>query len=176
MQLFNPLNQRERHFIRENLKDTLWIGVIGITILSLSRLLFPISQVSSVSMEPTVKEDSKALINNLAFQVNAPQRGDIVIFDSGYRTGLLEREKVRFIKRIVGLPGETIEIRDGQVYIDGKRLDEHYTSPSTVHLAPTHIPDKHYFLLGDNREESYDSRVFGAIHENKIEGRALLFF
>ena len=174
MQLFRPLNQRQRH-IRENVKDTLWIGAIGITIFSLSRLLFPISQVSSVSMEPTVKEDSKALINNLAFQVNAPQRGDIVIFDSGYRTGLLERE-VRFIKRIVGLPGETIEIRDGQVYIDGKRLDEHYASPSTAHLAPTPIPEKHYFLLGDNRNESHDSRILGAIHENKIEGRALLFF
>ena len=93
--------------------------------------------------------------------------GDIVVIDSPRGTA----EKL--IKRIVGLPGETIEIRDGHVYINGQVLQESYNPTSAIRSYPTSlIPPYHYFLLGDNRDHSGDSRVWGSADKGLIVGRA----
>ncbi|MGF1524953.1 MAG: signal peptidase I [Leptolyngbyaceae cyanobacterium] len=160
------------NFTRENLRDTVGIGAIGIGLFIVLRWLTPISHVPSVSMEPTIAEDSKVLVNNTRFWFNPPQRGDVVVFDSGYRAGFLEREKVRLTKRVIGLPGETIEVAsDGQVAIDGQPLQESYAIPATNAYPKTVIPEGHYFVLGDNRNQSHDSRVLGAIAVEQIEGK-----
>ena len=78
MQIVNPLGQREIAAIRENLKDTFWIGLIGIGVLVITRWTFPISHAPSVSMEPTIKEDSKVLVNNLSLLVGSPERGVVL--------------------------------------------------------------------------------------------------
>ena len=159
-------------FTRENLRDTLGIGLIGIGVFSVLRWLTPISHVPSVSMQPTIDADSKVLVNNTRFWFETPQRGDVVVFDSGYRAGLLKREKVRLTKRVIGLPGERIEVTpDGQVSINGQVLQESYAILATDAYPPTVIPEEHYFLMGDNRNQSHDSRTLGAIAVEQIEGK-----
>lgn len=169
---FRKLSQDR--FTRENLRDTVGIGAIGMGIFVLLRWVMPISHVPSVSMEPAIAEDSNVLVSNVMLWFNEPQRGDVVVFDSGYRAGLLEREKVRLTKRVVGLPGERLEVTsEGQVYIDGQRLQEVYASQTTEAYPQTTIPEGHYFVMGDNRNQSHDSRVLGAIAVNKIEGKVI---
>jgi signal peptidase I len=100
-----------------------------------------------------------------------PQRGDVVVFRF---PGNPERD---FIKRIIGEPGDTVEIKNGTVYIDGNPLDEPYiTNKPTYNYGPTEVPPKQYFVLGDNRNNSYDSHVWGFLPEENIIGQAWLSY
>jgi signal peptidase I len=100
-----------------------------------------------------------------------PRRGDVVVFRF---PGNPDRD---FIKRIVGEPGDTVEIKDGTVYIDSGPLDEPYlTSHPTYTYGPTVVPPKQYFVLGDNRNNSYDSHVWGFLPEENIIGQAWLSY
>lgn len=111
--------------------------------------------VPSSSMESTIEEDALLVANRLAYIKKAPSRGDIILFSHE------ELGKSLIIKRIVGLPGETVEIRAGQVYINGSPLEECYvTSADTSNFASVTVPAKHYFVLGDNREHSHDARFW----------------
>lgn len=109
--------------------------------------------VPSSSMEPAIEEDALLVANRLAYINKAPVRGDVILFrHEELGTSLI-------VKRIVGLPGETVEIRSGQVYIDETPLEETYvTDASSDSFAPITIPAKHYFVLGDNRRHSHDAR------------------
>ena len=166
------LTPRLEQFTRNNLRDTFGIGAIGLGLFVVLRWLVPISHVPTASMEPTLPQDSKVLVNNMTFWFDVPQRGDVVVFDSGFRAGLLDREVVRFTKRIVGLPGETIEVTPlGEVYIDGELLEG--VIASRPYSSAT-IAEEHYFMLGDSPQgDSYDSTVMGAIAKDKIEGRVM---
>lgn len=165
-------NSQQAQFTRNNLRDTFSIGVIGVGLFAVLRWLVPISHVPTASMEPSLPEGSKVLVSNVEYWFDVPQRGDVVVFDSGFRAGLLDREVVRFTKRIVGLPGETIEVTPlGEVYIDGELLEG--VIASRPYSSAT-IAEEHYFMLGDNhQDDSYDSTVLGAIAEDKIEGRVM---
>lgn len=162
------LRPGERTIIAESLKDTGVIGVLGVAAFLLLRWVAPISVIPSESMAPTIDVGDRILVNN--FQRDSPDRGDIVVFDSGYRTGFLQ-EKVLFVKRVVGLSGENIEIKEGIVLINGNPLDEPYAVPDGADFPLTKIPPGAYFLLGDNRGHSSDSRTLGAISQEAIEGR-----
>ncbi len=124
------------------------------------------TQVSGQSMEPTLHTDDRVLIEKISYHFHPPRRGDIVVIH-------VETRDHPLIKRIVGLPGETISIHDGRVYINGKPLQEEYMhGPTTGYLPPTRIPLMHYFVLGDNRQASSDSRYFGPVAREDIIGRA----
>jgi len=106
-----------------------------------------------------------------------PERGDIVVFK------FPEDETKDYIKRVIGLPGETIEIKDKVVYIDGEALDEPYTrhtkadmQPIRDNFGPYTIPEGRFFMLGDNREGSFDSRWWGTVKREKIVGKALIIY
>ncbi|MCD6429455.1 signal peptidase I [bacterium] len=124
------------------------------------------------SMEPTLHDFDYLIVDELSYRLHQPQRGDVVVFKSP------TNPQQRFIKRIIGLPGETVIIRDGKVIIekDNKSfvLDESsYLSPniSTPGETKVHLGEDEYFVMGDNREKSYDSRSFGPIHKEDIIGR-----
>lgn len=122
--------------------------------------------VEGQSMEPNLEDGQRLLVNKLAYRFSEPARGDIVVIDSPRGTS----EKL--IKRIVGMPGETIELSRGRVYIDGELLEESYhPSIGMRPYPPTTIPANHYFLLGDNRDHSGDSRVWGAVSSKLLIGR-----
>ncbi len=125
------------------------------------------TKVYGASMEPTLHTDDRVILEKITYRFRPPQRGDIVVVKVSDRSQPL-------IKRIIGLPGETIAIRNGKVYINGQPLEEDYlTWPTRGYLPPTRIPPMYYFVMGDNRNASNDSRNFGPISRDQIVGRAI---
>lgn len=126
--------------------------------------------VSGASMEPNFHNGEYLIIDELTYEFRPPERGEVVVF----RYPLNPSEF--FIKRIVGLPKETVEIKSGKIFIGGAAFEEPYLSDS-LKTAPDikiMLDDGEYFVLGDNRAHSSDSRFWGALPQEKIMGRALL--
>ena len=130
------------------------------------------TQVSGESMETTLSDRDHLIVDKISYRFNEPKRYDIIVFP--YR---LEKNTY-YIKRIIGLPGETVQIVDGYVYINGVRLDEHYGNEAMdeagLAAEPVVLGADEYFVLGDNRNNSQDSRTanVGVIHRDEILGRA----
>lgn len=124
----------------------------------------------TASMENTIMIDDKVVTYRLAYLFGKPKRGDIVVFKYP------DDETEDYIKRIIGLPGETIEVKDGTVYIDGEALEENYLKEEPDGDAgPFEVPEDHYFMMGDNRNISWDARYWDNkyVHIDKIYGKAL---
>jgi len=123
-------------------------------------------------MEPNLHTDQRLVVEKVSYRFHGPRRGDIVVIR------VPSQGEELLIKRVVGLPGETVEIRDGRVYIDGQLLDEPYASGSTRQgrTAQVVVPPLHVFVMGDNRDHSNDSRAFGPVPIDNIVGRAWLSY
>ena len=122
------------------------------------------------SMEPSLYTDQRLIVEKVSYRLHPPHRGDIVVVD-------VDTSDVPLIKRVVGLPGETVVIRESGVMIDGVPLQEDYLSDiSQRDYGPTIVPAEHVFVLGDNRNASNDSRYFGAVSFDRIIGRAWLSY
>lgn len=126
--------------------------------------------VEGSSMEANLHDGQRLIVVKAAYWFGEPQRGDIVIF-----THPLDSERT-LVKRIIGLPGEQIEIRDSVVYINGSPLDEPYVRGTTSSFSITDVPDGCYFVMGDNRQASSDSRSWGLLPGENIIGRAWLLY
>ncbi len=128
-------------------------------------------RIESHSMQPNFYENQFVLVNKLAYRLGEPSRGDVVVFNNP------ANPREDYIKRIVGLPGDTVDFADGVVYINGLPLDEPYTNPPTygsVSGSTVVVPADHIFVMGDNRPNSRDSRAFGPLTEDLVVGRAWL--
>ena len=127
------------------------------------------SVIDGPSMQPNLFYDQWVLVEKATYRfVHGPRRGDIVTFH-------VPAEEEALIKRVVALPGETIEVRGGQVFIDEQLLEEHWTTRlGGPDYPPTVVPPLHVFVLGDNRPNSRDSRYFGPVPVDRIIGRACL--
>jgi signal peptidase I len=174
MQKREFLRPGEIKIIRQSLGDVAAIAAVGIPLLVLLRSLVPISHIPSESMEPTLHVGDRVMVNNMQYLTKDPERGDIVAFDSGFRAGFLNREQVHFVKRVVGMPGDELQIVNGSLYINGDILTEPYAVGEQGDFALTKVTPGHYFLMGDNRDKSYDSRYLGLIPEGHIKGKILL--
>lgn len=152
--------------IREWVVSIIIAAVIAFTI---KGFLFDIIQVSGTSMVPTLHNDDRVAIEKISLYRNTLKRGEIVILDPG------KKGRGIYIKRIIGLPGEKIEIKEGSVFINGNKLEEQYLKPGTVTEGDisTVIPEDSVFVLGDNREVSEDSRYIGPIPIDHLKGHAL---
>lgn len=128
---------------------------------------------SGDSMKPAIKDGDVILVNRMIYDASKPKRGDVIVFKPN------GNENARsYIKRIIGLPGETVQIKDGDIYIDGEKLKEDYDTtaienPGTASEKITLDGDE-YFVLGDNRKNSEDSRMadIGNVKRSEIEGKA----
>ena len=132
--------------------------------------LFEAIVIHQSSMYPTYEEGDRVVIGKLMYHFQEPERGDVVVF----KTGDMTRP---FIKRAIGLPGETVEIHDNAVYIDGEALEEPYLYQTMYgEYGPVTVPAGHLFVLGDNRNNSEDSRYesVGMIPIKDIRGRVRL--
>lgn len=151
------------------LKETVQV-VVPALLLALVVHLF-LAQATVVygqSMEPNLFPYQRLIIDKISYLLHSPNRNDIVVLD-------LPRMNEMLVKRIVGLPGETVEIREGQVIIDGEPLPEpfpHDLSYQTI--PPIRLGPLQYFVLGDNRDNSNDSRAFGPVERDSIVGRVWL--
>ena len=165
-----------------------WIVVIAIAlIVAMLVRLFLLQQffISGPSMETTMFSDNRVLVSKLAYKIGDIDRGDVVVFDRATMNGS-QIEHDDLIKRVIGLGGESIEIRDCSVYIDGTKLDEPYLPNRDIGLANlsdrcgvvsmplTTIENDEVFLVGDNRPQSFDSRMFGPIKKDLIIGQAFV--
>lgn len=138
-----------------------------IIVLVVNVFLAQATRVEGQSMEPNLYNDQRLIIEKIGYRLHGPQRGDIIVLKLPNRPG------PPLIKRIVGLPGETVEIRQGHVYIGGELLDEPYLNQLTFSSHPVEqVPEDSVFVLGDNRGYSSDSRSFGMVRLEYILGRA----
>ncbi|MBA3267583.1 MAG: signal peptidase I [Acidimicrobiia bacterium] len=130
--------------------------------------------IPSASMEPTLNIKDRVLVNKLSYDFHDVRRGDIVVFRSPPGEG--DPEIKDLIKRVIGLPDETVEGHDGRVFINGDPLKEPYLPEgvSTSSFPPQKIPSGHLWMMGDNRSNSKDSRVFGPINDDLVVGRAFI--
>lgn len=161
--------------IKEFLKDSLKLIIFLFVLLFIMVYVFSVTQVVGNSMSPTLHEDEVLFLNKAQYRFFDIKRGDIVS---------LEYADTKYlIKRIIGLPGESLEIKDNQVYINGKVLEEEYLEEDLVYsdfsLDETGyqtIPENMYFVLGDNREDSMDSREIGLVSKEQIKGKIFMRF
>lgn len=145
--------------------------LIGVALFFLIHLSVQRAVVEGSSMEPSLQNEQVLLVSKLAYKFGEPQRGDIIIFPPPH---ILNPEK-DYIKRIIGLPGETVEVRNGVVYINDIPLDEPYiTEPANSNFAKTTVPANEYFVLGDYRNNSLDSRSGWTVPYDTIVGKAWL--
>lgn len=144
--------------------------ILAMVIYLIHLFVMSIFVVSGASMEPNFQEKEYLAVNKITPILNHLQRGDVVVFKF---PGELEE---KYIKRIIGLPGETIEIKNNTVHINGKKLIESYL-PNTFETAPLEnqtkwtLKEKEFFVLGDNRENSNDSRVWGPLPQENLIGK-----
>jgi signal peptidase I len=158
-----------------------WGAIVAIAVLVALLLRIFVVQtffIPSTSMYPTLKVGDRILVNKLAYHLHGVGRGDIIVFKApaGVRTKCDTTDTV-LVKRIIGLPGETISDKDGRVYINGKVLSEpwlpkHDSLTKTFPFAPVHIGANRYFVMGDNRIYSCDSRYWGTVPRSSIIGKA----
>jgi signal peptidase I len=122
------------------------------------------TRVEGQSMEPNLHTDQRLVVEKVSYRFHGPQRFDIVVLK------LPSQGDELLIKRVVGLPGETVEMRDGRVYINGEPLDDVDTRPGRK--GEVAVPPLHIYVLGDNRNHSNDSRSFGPVPIENVVGRA----
>lgn len=135
--------------------------------LAINLFLAQATVVRGQSMEPNLFDNERVLVEKVTYRfVHGPRRGDVVILRLPGQEDLL-------IKRVVGLPGETVAVQDGRVLVDGQPLEEEWaTQQGGPDYPPTLLPPLYVFVLGDNRGHSNDSRSFGPVHVDSIVGRA----
>ncbi len=126
-------------------------------------------RIDGSSMEPSLHDGEYVIVNRVTYRLQPPQRGDVIVFQ---REGSRE-----FIKRVIGLPGETVEVRGGHVLVNGVALDESYIAqPNAYTMEPRKIGPNEYFVLGDNRNNSSDSHNWGTVALNTIDGKAWVIY
>ena len=174
-------------------RDVIETVILALIVFLLAREVVQNFQVDGASMNPTLADGNFVLVNKFAYKqlevgpfdalipgrdngdfvFGGPDRGDVVVFQS---PGDNSRD---FVKRVIGLPGDRIEVRDGLVIVNGQALDEHeYISSPPAYAYPTGglpaiVPPDHYFVLGDNRNASEDSHRFGPIHKRLLVGEVI---
>ena len=156
--------------LMEAVKTLVGAAVLALLIMTFVARAFT---VDGPSMLPTLHDGERLMVEKLTYRFREPERGEIVVF----RYPADPRE--HFIKRIVGIPGDVVEIRAGRVYINGSPLEEPYVAtPTWGHFGPVRVPPGRYFVLGDNRSNSEDSRYpqVGFVPRSYLEGRALWRF
>jgi signal peptidase I len=195
----DPSTREDRGRTRRFVGSTPFLILVALAIaIVVKSFLVQAFYIPSASMEPTLAIGDRVFVNKLAYDLGDVGRGDVIVFENpspgavpdrgvvdgflhwlGEGIGVAQPENEDFIKRVIGLPGETLEIRDNVVYIDGEPIDEPYLTREARRFngdfGPTEIPADSYFVMGDNRGNSADSRYgLGFVPQDKIIGRAFV--
>ena len=130
-------------------------------------------RVQGTSMLPLLEDSERIIVNKFTYRFHPIDRGDVVVF------WYPKDPSVSFIKRVVGIPGDSVEIRRGALYVNGKKMDEEYLRPQfndTESYEAVQVPKGYYYVLGDHRNSSNDSRNWGEVPEKYIYGKAVFRF
>ena len=128
-------------------------------------------QVEQYSMEPTLLPHDRVLVDKILYRLRAQRRGDVVVLKYPLNT------QRNYIKRIVALPGDVLEVKNGKLFVNGSRVIELYVNNGPQgNYGPLTVPKDSVFVMGDNRNNSEDSRAFGALKKNLVVGQALLIY
>jgi signal peptidase I len=161
-------------WMNRTLRETIILILIAVVVFLGLRFTIQTYIVFGPSMQPNFEENQRIIVNKLAYKFGEPHRGDVIVFDPPFTSAS------DYIKRVIGLPGESIEIKDGKTYVytlDGSVLilDEPYIAESSMHTYTKHtILENEYFVMGDNRNNSNDSRTGWLVPEENIVGKAWL--
>lgn len=165
-----------------------WLSVIVVAVvIAVFVRAFVLQQfyISGPSMEPTMFQDNRVLVDKLTFRFREPRLGDVVVFDRVTMNGD-EVQHDDLIKRVIGAPGDTVEIKNCEVIVNGDAIDESYLDPVVLErsdqnercrqpeMSQVMVGQDEFFVMGDNRPESFDSRSFGTISRDIIVGRAFV--
>ncbi len=160
---------------KERLELRSWFRDIGETLLLTLLLFLTINgltgryEVQSVSMEPTLQEGQYLIISKISYRFHAPERGDIIVL----RPPNGDADSLPYIKRLIGIPGDEVEVRNGRVWVNGTVLNESYISGPPTYSGAWTLGADEYFVLGDNRNNSSDSHAWGPLHRDQIIGKAV---
>ncbi len=154
------------------------IGLAAVMAIGIRSFVAEARYIPSGSMEPTLQINDRLFIEKISYRFNPPERGDIIVFRP---TDTLKQEnpelKDAFIKRVIGTPGDVVEVRNEKVFINGEPIDEDYiAAPPEYEWGPKEVPEDSYLVLGDNRNNSYDSHYWGFVPRENIIGRAAVRF
>ncbi|HDK7155100.1 TPA: signal peptidase I [Clostridium botulinum] len=177
-----------------------WIfSILGAILIAglVNSKVFAKVQVQQSSMENTLFTNQQLIVDKLSYNFVEPKKGDIIIFHENKEKGTIAEDTLemvdniiskfnnnktdieeddRLIKRVIGVPGDEVDIKDGYLYLNGKKLEETYANGETISREfklPIKIPENKLFVLGDNRMVSKDSRMFGLIDYKQVEGKAI---
>lgn len=152
------------------------LGTAAILAFGIRTFVAEARYIPSSSMEPTLEINDRLIIEKVSYRFKDPKRGDVVVFRP---TEALQQQDYTdaFIKRVIGLPGETVEVSNGQVFINGEAISEQYIEEEPKYdYGPVEVPEDQYLVLGDNRNNSYDSHFWGFVPREKLIGRAVVRF
>jgi len=146
--------------------------LIAVAVFTLLRLTVQSYTVDGSSMEPNFQDSECIMVSKVCYRSSGPQRGEVIVFDPPIPS---DRP---FIKRVIGLPGDTVEIKDGRVSINGTALeeDEYIMAQPNYEMAAKEIPENEYFVLGDNRNNSNDSHTSWTVPRDNIIGKAWFIY
>ena len=188
----NTKNIKEPKSILKELGEwAVYLFVAFFIVLILNSEIFAITQVSGGSMENTFKDGERLFLDKITYKFSSPERGDNIVFLEGeINQGIGQRlmnvikdmknkfqgepKSNRLVKRVIGTPGDKIDIKDGKVYLNDKPLEENYIKGITSGKSldyPVFVPEEYLFVMGDNREHSRDSRMFGFVDYRSVEGK-----
>jgi signal peptidase I len=152
------------------IKDVLETLVLSVVLFVGVNLISARIRVDGASMEPTLDTGEYVVVNRLSYRLGTPQRGDIIVF----HPPLAPQDE--YIKRVIGLPGDEVEVSNGTVYVNGQALNETYLNTKTSYVGSWRVPAGQLFVLGDNRNNSSDSHEWGTIALDSVVGKAILVY
>lgn len=166
----NPQKSNSKSVVRETVET---LGLSLLLAFGIRTFVAEARYIPSGSMLPTLEINDRLIIDKVSYDFSNPQRGDIVVFHPPEEL----HQKDAFIKRVIGLPGETIEVKNGKVFVNGEALKENYIeAPPDYHWGPETVPPDEYLVLGDNRNDSFDGHYWGFVKRDRIIGKAIVRF
>lgn len=169
--------KRDTHTARKvfRVSEMLLIAILAVSFMF--HFILGVFLIPSKSMFPTLQVGDRIFVNKFVYKFHSPRFRDVVVFQAPPEAAEGDKDSEDFIKRVIGVPGDTLEIKDGYVYRNGERLVERYIPEQMLDTMHTQtVEDGKLFVMGDNRNESSDSRVWGQLDTWRVIGRANMIF